>query len=343
MNKYRLTAHHVVFFIFIVANVGGCLTPIGDPPLFLGYLKGIPFWWVLEHCWPMWLVGVGSMLAIFYVLDLRNYLKAPREVREKETGPGEQWRIRGLHNVGFLAVILGAVFLEHPPFLREAVMVAAAVGSYLTTPRPVHEANDFNFEPIREVAILFIGIFATMMPALDWLQLHARELGEPTPTLFYWGTGMLSAVLDNAPTYLSFLSAAIGVFAPPAVLQQLRAAVTQGLAPSAVQDPILQGALEGMARYFPRELAGGQPSVEHLQLSVLLGPPENNLFIIAVSIGAVFFGAATYIGNGPNFMVKSIAEHQKAHVPTFLGYVFRFTLPYLLPVLVLTWWIFFRR
>jgi Na+/H+ antiporter NhaD/arsenite permease-like protein len=343
MNKYRLTAHHVVFFIFIVANVGGCLTPIGDPPLFLGCLKGVPFWWVLEHCWPMWLVGVGSLLAIFYVLDLRNYLKAPREVREKETGPGEQWRIRGLHNVGFLAVILGAVFLQHPPFLREAVMVAAAVGSYLTTPRPVHEANDFNFEPIREVAILFIGIFATMMPALDWLQLHARELGEPTPTLFYWGTGILSAVLDNAPTYLSFLSAAIGVFAPPAVLQQLRAAVTQGLAPSAVQDPILQGALEGMARYFPRELAGGQPSVEHLQLSVLLGPPENNLFIIAVSIGAVFFGAATYIGNGPNFMVKSIAEHQKAHVPTFLGYVFRFTLPYLLPVLVLTWWIFFRR
>jgi len=343
MNKYRLTAHHVVFFIFIVANVGGCLTPIGDPPLFLGCLKGVPFWWVLEHCWPMWLVGVGSLLAIFYVLDRRNYLKAAREVREKETGPGEQWRIRGLHNVGFLAVILGAVFLQHPPFLRETVMVAAAVGSYLTTPRPVHESNDFNFEPIREVAILFFGIFATMMPALDWLQLHAREVAEPTPTLLYWGTGMLSAVLDNAPTYLSFLSAALGMFAPPAVLQQLQAAVSQGLAPSAVRDPILQGALEGMAGYFPRELAGGQPSVEHLQLSVLLGPPENNVYIIAVSIGAVFFGAATYIGNGPNFMVKSIAEHQKAHVPTFLGYVFRFTLPYLLPVLVLTWWIFFRR
>jgi Na+/H+ antiporter NhaD/arsenite permease-like protein len=154
---------------------------------------------------------------------------------------------------------------------------------------------------------------------------------------------MLSAVLDNAPTYLSFLSAALGMFAPPAVLQQLQAAVSQGLAPSAVRDPILQGALEGMAGYFPRELAGGQPSVEHLQLSVLLGPPENNVYIIAVRIGAVFFGAATYIGNGPNFMVKSIAEHQKAHVPTFLGYVFRFTLPYLLPVLVLTWWIFFRR
>ena len=342
MNKYRLTAHHVVFFIFIVANVGGCLTPIGDPPLFLGYLKGIPFWWVLEHCWPMWLVGVGSLLAIFYVLDRRNFLRAPREVREKETGGGEQWQFRGLHNVAFLAVILGAVFIQNPPFLREVIMVAAAVGSYLTTPRPVHEANDFNFEPIREVAILFIGIFATMMPALDWLQLHARELGEPTPALFYWGTGVLSAVLDNAPTYLSFLSAAVGVFAPPPVLQQLQNAIAQGLSPGAVQDSIIRGALEGMAKYFPHELATGQPSTEHLQLSVLLGPPENNLFIIAISIGAVFFGACTYIGNGPNFMVKSIAEHQKAHVPSFLGYVFRFTLPYLLPVLALTWWIFFR-
>lgn len=344
MNKYRLTAHHVVFFIFIVANVGGCLTPIGDPPLFLGYLKGIPFWWVAEHCWPMWLVGVGSLLVIFYGLDRRNYLRAPLEVRLRETGTGEQWQFRGLHNVFFLAVILGAVFLQHPPFLRETLMVAAAVASYLTTPRPVHEANDFNFEPIREVAILFLGIFATMMPALDWLQLHARQLGEPSPTLFYWGTGLLSAVLDNAPTYLSFLSAAIGVFAPPPVLDQLRAAIQMG--PLAASDlpgsPIIQGALEGMAKYFPRELASGEPSVEHLQLSVLLGPPENNLFIVAISIGAVFFGACTYIGNGPNFMVKSIAEHQKAHVPTFLGYVFKFTLPYLLPVLAFTWWLFFQ-
>ncbi|MCS7089524.1 MAG: sodium:proton antiporter [Verrucomicrobiota bacterium] len=343
MNKYRLTAHHVVFFIFIVSNVGGCLTPIGDPPLFLGYLKGVPFWWVLEHCWPMWIVGVGSLLGIFYVLDRRNYLRAPATIREKETGTGEQWRFRGLHNLLFLAVILGAVFLERPPFIREMIMIAAAIGSYLTTPRAVHEANDFNFEPIREVAILFVGIFATMMPALDWLQNHARDLGRPTPSMFYWGTGSLSAVLDNAPTYLSFLSTAQGMVAPAVTLQPLQLALAQGIPPDPTSpEPVIREALRAMAEYFPEELTNRQPVLEHLQLAVLLASPNGELLLVAISIAAVFFGACTYIGNGPNFMVKAIAEHQKAHVPTFLGYVFKFTLPYLLPVLALTWWLFFR-
>jgi len=345
MNKYRITGFHIVFFIFIVSNVGGCLTPIGDPPLFLGYLKGIPFWWVAEHCWPMWLVGVGTLLAIFYVLDRRNFARAPREVREREAGH-EQWRFEGLANVFFLAVILVAVFIERPMFLREALMVGAAVGSYFTTRREVHAANEFNFHPIQEVAILFAGIFSTMMPALDWLQANAAQLGRPTPTLFYWSTGMLSAVLDNAPTYLSFLSAAIGLFAPADVVAAVQDAILRGHADlTLVTGPhaaAIQGAFAGMSKYFPAELAGRQPSVEHVQLSVLLGVPINNLYILAISIGAVFFGACTYIGNGPNFMVKSIAEHQKVKTPTFLGYVFRFTLPYLLPMLVLVWLIFFR-
>src|SRR5437867_4503564 len=200
MNKYRITAHHVVFFIFIVSNVGGCLTPVGDPPLFLGYLKGIPFWWVAEHCWPMWLLGVGLLLAIFFVVDYRNYLRAPKKVRAELAESHDHWRFDGLANVCFLALILGAVFLEKPLFLREALMVAAAVGSYFTTRKPVHQANQFNFHPIQEVAILFAGIFATMMPALDWLQIHAKELGDPTSSFFYWGSGLLSSVLDNAPT-----------------------------------------------------------------------------------------------------------------------------------------------
>src|SRR6185369_4184405 len=158
MNKYRITAHHVVFFIFIVSNVGGCLTPIGDPPLFLGYLHGIPFWWVAAHCWPMWAVGVGILLAMFYVVDRMNFARAPREVRERETIQ-KTWRFDGLSNVFFLAVILGAVFVSRPIFVREALMVAAAVGSYFTTQKHVHESNHFTFHPIQEVAILFIGIF----------------------------------------------------------------------------------------------------------------------------------------------------------------------------------------
>src|ERR1041385_4642537 len=122
MNKYRVTAHHIVFFIFIVSNVGGCLTPIGDPPLFLGYLQGIPFWWVAEHCLPMWAVGIGVLLAMFYIVDWRNFTRAPREVRQKETAH-EQWRLDGLSNFFFLAVILFAVFINRPPFLRELLMV----------------------------------------------------------------------------------------------------------------------------------------------------------------------------------------------------------------------------
>ncbi len=293
MNKYRITAHHIVFFIFIVANVGGCLTPIGDPPLFLGYLQGVPFWWVAKNCWPMWAVGIGVLLAMFYVVDKINFVRAPRIVREKETAH-ETWRFEGLPNLFFLAVILGAVFVKQPVFLREALMIAAALGSYFTTKKSVHAANHFNFHPIQEVAILFAGIFATMMPALDWLNLHARQiLGDnPSPGIFYWGTGGLSSMLDNAPTYLGFLSALFGV--------------------TGAED--IHGLLE-----------------------------SHGLNVLAISVGAVFFGGATYIGNGPNFMVKTIADEQKIRTPTFLGFIFKFTLPFLLPMLLLVWLVFFRN
>ena len=290
MNKYRITAHHIVFFIFIVSNVGGCLTPIGDPPLFLGYLKGVPFWWVAEHCWPMWAVGLGILLATFFVVDMLNFRRAPKSVRAKETEQ-ETWCFDGLGNVFFLLVILGSVFISNPIFLREALMIGAAAGSYFTTKKPVHEANHFNFHPIQEVAILFIGIFATMIPALDWLELNAAKLGEPTPGFFYWGSGILSSALDNAPTYLSFLSALIG--------------------------------------------ATHNSDIHHLLAT-------NGISVVAISVGSVFFGACTYIGNGPKFMVKSIADQQKVHAPSFLAYIFKFTLPFLLPMLVIVWLIFFR-
>jgi Na+/H+ antiporter NhaD/arsenite permease-like protein len=290
MNKYRITAHHIVFFIFVVSNVGGCLTPIGDPPLFLGYLKGVPFWWVAEHCWPMWATGLGLLLGMFYVVDRLNFQRAPRTVREKETDHAH-WRFDGLGNVFFLAVILGAVFISQPVFLREGLMLAAAAGSYFTTRKPIHEANHFDFHPIKEVAILFIGIFATMIPALDWLELNAGRLGSPTPGFFYWGSGVLSSVLDNAPTYLSFLSALMG----------------------ATHDGDIQMVMA-----------------------------NHHSALVAISVGAVFFGANTYIGNGPNFMVKSIADQQKVNTPTFLGYVFKYTLPIMLPMLLIVWLIFFR-
>src|SRR5581483_11877917 len=140
MNQYRVTSHHVVFFIFIVSNVGGCLTPIGDPPLFLGYLVGVPFWWVTKNCFPMWAVGMTVLLAMFFVVDYRNYLRAPKTVRV-DLAAHEEWRFEGLGNIGFLAVILAAVFISQPLFLREALMIAAAVGSYFTTQARVHEAN----------------------------------------------------------------------------------------------------------------------------------------------------------------------------------------------------------
>jgi len=300
MNKYRITAHHIVFFIFVVSNVGGCLTPIGDPPLFLGYLKGVPFWWVAEHCWPMWLAGIGVLLAMFFFVDMRNYRRAPKAVREQLAEAPDQFKFQGISNVGFLAVILGAVFISKPIFVREALMLAAAVGSWFTTRKQIHEANHFTFHPIQEVAILFIGIFSTMMPALDWLQNnaahYAEKLGGFSPTLFYWGSGTLSSVLDNAPTYLSFLSASAG---------------------EAVNNPAT--------------------------LATMAHTPEFGSLLVAISVGAVFFGANTYIGNGPNFMVKSIADHQRVHTPSFVGYVFGFTLPVRLPMLLIVWLICSRR
>jgi Na+/H+ antiporter NhaD/arsenite permease-like protein len=289
MNQSRIAAHHIAFFIFIVANVGGCLTPIGDPPLFLGCLQGIPFWWVAQHCWPMWATGTGLLLAIFFVVDKIRFVRTPKTVLENEI----QWQFNGLTNLIFLAVILGAVFVSRPPFLREGLMCAAAAGSCFTTKKSVHTANEFTFHPITEVAVLFAGIFATMIPALAWLDRHATALlgPAPSPGIFYWATGGLSAGLDNAPTYLGFLTTLFGV-------------------------------------------SGASRMPELLD--------QQAAHVLAISIGAVFFGAATYIGNGPNFMVKAIAEQRSVRMPSFLEFIWKFSLPFLLPVLIIVWLIFFR-
>jgi Na+/H+ antiporter NhaD/arsenite permease-like protein len=346
VNKYRVTGHHVVFFIFVVSNVGGCLTPVGDPPLYLGYLKGIPFWWVTEHCWPAWTVGVGVLLALFYLVDERNYRRAPREVREQLAEPADQWRFDGLSNLVFLGVILLAAFIERPLFLREILMIGSAAGSYFTTSRQAHESNNFNFHPIKEVAILFAGIFATMMPALDWLQGNAGKLGEPTPAFFYFGSGTLSSVLDNAPTYLAFLSAVFGSFINQEMVAQVQHVVqTHGVDLASLTGPKVEQirhTFAALQKYHSAAVASGNVSVGDISICFLLGNAAYHKFILAISVGSVFFGANTYIGNGPNFMVKAIADQNKVRTPTFTGYIAKYTLPFMLPMLVIVWWVFFR-
>lgn len=302
MNKYRITGLHIVFFIFVVSNVGGSLTPVGDPPLFLGFLRGVPFFWTLEHCWKGWALAMALLLAVFFVLDVRNFRRAPKEVRELETAH-ETWFFRGLQNLLLLGVVLGAVLM--PKNLQEVVlagvfslpallMVVAAGVSYFTTRPEVHEANDFNFGPVKEVGFLFIGIFLTMIPALQILEIGGLA-GVSSPLSYYFATGSLSAFLDNAPTYLAFLASAMG---------------QQGMSVDTVANV--------------------------LSFSQHHGP-----HLLAISLGAVFFGAGSYIGNGPNFMVKAIAERSKVHTPDFISYIVKFSIPILLPILILVGWVLF--
>ena len=340
-NKYRLHPYHIVFFIFLVSNVGGALSPIGDPPLFLGYLKGVPFFWVAEHLWPMWLLAVSLILGVFYAIDSRFYYRVPGKVREEKRKLGESFRFEGLHNLGFLLMILIAVFIQNPPFLREVIMLIAAVGSYKTTRRDIHRSNDFNFHPIKEVGFLFLGLFATMVPALDWLEMNAPALGINSPTTFYWGSGVLSAFLDNAPTYLNFLSASIGLFVTPATVATVQRIIADASHANLAQYPQdIQHTFATLMRYHGNLVASGNVPVVDIQVSYLLG--VHNIYIMAISIGAVFFGAMTYIGNAPNFMVKAIAEHSGARMPSFFGFMLRFSIPVLLPIFALVWFLFFK-
>ena len=251
----------------------------------------------------------------------------------------------GVHNVFFLAVILAAVFVEHPQFLREFLMIAAAAGSYFTTRNEIYRKNDFNFIPLKEVAILFAGIFATMVPALDWLELHAASTGVTTPGQFFWGTGVLSSVLDNAPTYLNSLSASIGLFVDRNVVTQVHGLiVSHGSAIAVIGNAHttdeIRNTLNVLANFHPGLVAARSVPLSVIQVSYLIG--NHDVYLKAISIGAVFFGACTYIGNGPNFMVKSIAEQAGVPMPSFFGYIGRYTLPVLLPTFVLIWYLFFR-
>ncbi|MCX7877844.1 MAG: sodium:proton antiporter [Ignavibacteria bacterium] len=295
-NRIRISAYHIIFFIFIVSNMGGALTPIGDPPLFLGFLKGIPFFWIIGKVFPQWLAAVVILLIVFFIIDYREFKKQPEELEQMEIRAKEKISVHGVYNFLFLAAVIGSVFITKPLFLREAIMLTCAFLSYKLTNREIHQRNHFDFHPIKEVAWLFIGIFITMTPVLELLRIHSGDLGITTPSQFYWITGSLSGFLDNAPTYLTFLTASMGL---------------EGLNINNVQD-------------------------------VMRFLETNSSHVIAISIAAVFFGAFSYIGNGPNFMVKSIAEHQKIRMPGFFGYIVKYSLVFLLPLYVIIWLVFVR-
>jgi Na+/H+ antiporter NhaD/arsenite permease-like protein len=290
MNKGRAAPMHIAFFIFLISNIGGALLPVG-PPLFVGFLKGVPFWWTLKYCWREWLVTVGIVLVIFYILD-RIY--AARSRKSGDEGDLAKWGCEGARNFIFLFVILGTLVVV-PAGWREALMVLTALGSYVVTPNNTREANNFTFAPLKEVGWLFLGIFGTMIPVLEYMEQSAGKLGLNSNLDFYWATGLLSGLLDNAPTYLAFFAAAIG--------------------------------LHGY-------------DIDHSQ-QVAQFIAENGSKLVAISLGATCFGALTYVGNVPNLLVKTIAEHSRVPIPSFIDYIWKFALPILVPVFVLVSILFF--
>lgn len=290
------TWHIPLFFIFLVSNIGGALTPIGDPPLFLGYLRGISFFWTLEHLWPIWLGTVAVLLAMFFALDTHQYGKETKSSRTEDAGALEPLRLEGNLNFLLLAGVIACVLLlspdkAHPDFrmyyAREIGMAVLTGISLLATNRSIRERNNFEYGPILEVAALFVGIFVAMIPATALLQAHGKGLPITEPWHYFWATGGLSAFLDNAPTYVTFAAMACGNF------EQCTSA-------------------ENLA-----------PLMDASSVQVLK----------AISLGAVFLGAGSYIGNGPNFMVRAIAEQSGYKMPSFFGYC-GYAAVFLVPVFI---------
>ncbi|WP_314042364.1 sodium:proton antiporter [Kingella denitrificans] len=315
-DNRKHNVHVVIFFIFLVANIGGGLTPLGDPPLFLGFLKGVDFMWTVEHMLAPVLISTVVLLTIFYIIDSRYFAKEG-ELLPRDPSPDSEEGIKlfGKWNFVLLLCVIGAVLLsgmwkpQHPGFdilgtnyplpnlVRDAILLVLTVVSLIITPKPVRAGNEFNFDPIAEVAKLFAGIFITISPVLAMLQAGEKgafagiislvhdSAGQPINTMYFWMSGMLSAFLDNAPTYLVFFN-----------------------------------------------MAGGDPH----QLM------RGDLFhtLLAVSMGSVFMGALSYIGNAPNFMVKSIAEQRKVKMPSFFGYM-AWSFGILIPLFILHTLVFF--
>ncbi|WP_026461626.1 sodium:proton antiporter [Adhaeribacter aquaticus] len=320
LNVNRIKPYQIVFFIFIVSNAGGLLTPLGDPPLFIGFLKGVPFFWTTQNLVLPWLIGISALSLIFFILDSRNKAdqeyKPKKEVLEKIDKKVEFY-FTGKRNLFWLSVIIGAIFLDPNvipglpaisfgemkiSFVREIIQLTAAFLCYRFSSKTALNGNHFSFGPILEVVFLFFGIFFTMMPAL---QLAAAVAALPeyshllSPNSLYWMSGTLSGFLDNAPTYANFLSLGMAKY---------------NMSYSNVQD--VQNFAYGLG-----------------------GSPDTYQLLKAISLGSVFFGALSYIGNGPNFMVKAIAESAGVKMPSFFKYILSYSIPFLVPVLALIWFL----
>lgn len=305
-NKERkYTTHTVLFFIAAVANCGGLLTPLGDPPLFLLYLRGAEFTWFMK-LFPAWLMVGLLLLAIYYILDSYWFKRESLSRLKSDVKNHEPIRIKGGINFIFLlGVIFSVAFINqsyipamgdaHAPvlvkYLREVALITLIMLSLIFTHRKVRTDNHFTWNPIIEVAVVFLGIFVTMTPAMLFLKAHAANFGISEPWQFFYASGILSSFLDNAPTALAFHGVASGL-------------VDSGVAAAEVA-----------------------------------GIPE--VLLEAISMGAVMFGAMTYIGNGPNFMVKAIAEENGFRMPSFFGYMWKFSLRVLLPIYIVVQLVFF--
>ena len=319
MNSWRKNkAQIMIFFIFMISNMGGCLTPIGDPPLLMGFMRGVPFFWSL-HLFPILIFNMILLLIIFYLIDKKQYRKdIANGLRPDISKPGVDIKVEGLHNVVFLVAIVVAVILSgtlpslpmfqdaagnvlgitiyksvkltFPAMIEIAIILLAALLSFKTTNEKIRTQNHFTWGAIQEVAVLFIGIFITMQPALMILKANGAELGISKPFQMFWATGALSSFLDNTPTYLVFLTTA--------------------------------GALG---------FKGG--------VATTLGAVPVKM-LEAISCGAVFMGANTYIGNAPNFMVKSMSDENGVRMPSFFGYM-AWSLTFLIPVFIIDMLIFF--
>jgi Na+/H+ antiporter NhaD/arsenite permease-like protein len=317
MRKVKM--HVVIFFIFLVSNIGGSLTPLGDPPLFLGFLHGVPFFWTL-NLFPEMALIAGCLLVIFFILDTILY---KREGSPKgDDIAGEPFKLEGLHNFIFLAGVMGAVLLSGlwkpgevnvlgvgvgiSAIIRDLLIVLMGLLSLWTTSEKTRNDNGFTWFPIKEVAILFAGIFMAIIPALAMLRagiegpLASLIRAVNDPVHFFWITGSLSSFLDNAPTYLTFFNMALG------------------------------------------RLGLTEPTATEILKGLVVSDIGNEFILIlkGISVGAVFFGANTYIGNAPNFMVRSIAEENHIQMPSFFGYMV-WSVGILVPLFLLITWIFF--
>ena len=324
-NKTRQNkAHTVCFFIFLVANIGGSLTPLGDPPLFLGFLHQVPFFWVTRALLPHLLLTTAILLTIFFALDSFYFLRegSPEITPELEKEKKAFFKLEGGYNLVLLAGVVGMVVtsgcweagtctvrgvgLEWQNLARDAMIIILGILSLTMTPKKLRQANDFSWFPIMEVAKLFAGIFVTIIPVLAILKtglsgpLAGLVVLIKEPLHYYWVTGFLSSFLDNAPTYLTFFQMALG-----------RLGLSEAMVPSA------------------------------LAIGAATANPAFISFLKAVSCGAVFMGANTYIGNAPNFMVYSIAKECGVKMPSFFGYILKYSLPILIPVFIIVGLVFF--